>query len=92
MSEIEMVVKCCKEELNLDNVKLSDEYYYQSLSLCVIDAVFSIGVRYASTRKTVIKYCDFYGIKRIRDDFNSLPIELEQEVALKGPAIIRLLV
>ena len=79
MSEIDIVVKCCNDELDLYNAKLSDEYHYESLSLCVIDAVFSIGVRYASTRQTVIKYCDFYGMKRIRDDFNSLPIEAEQE-------------
>ena len=55
------------------------KYYYQSLSLCVIDAVFSIGVTYTSTRKTVIKYCDFYGMKRIRNDFMSVPLESEQE-------------
>ena len=52
MNEIEVVVKHCNEELNLDNVKLSDEYYYQSLSLCVIDHVFSIGVKYTSTRNS----------------------------------------
>jgi hypothetical protein len=79
MSEVEVVVKCCNDKLKLDNAKLSDEYHYQSLSLCVIDAVFSIGVRYTSTRQTVIKYCDFYGMKRIRNDFSSLPVETEQE-------------
>lgn len=79
MNEVEVVVKCCNEKLELSNIKMSDEYYYQSLSLCVIDAVFSIGVRYASTRQTVIKYCDFYGMKRIRDNFKSLPVESDQE-------------
>lgn len=32
-----------------------------------------------STRQTVIRYCNFYGLKRIRDDFKSLPQETEQE-------------
>lgn len=79
MSEVERLVEYCREQLEFDNLKLSDEYHYQSLSLCVIDAVFSIGVRYTSTRQTVIKYCDFYGIKRIREDFKSLPKETDQE-------------
>lgn len=79
MNEVEIIAKYCDDELDLANAKLSDEYHYQSLSLCVIDAVFSIGVRYTSTRQTVIKYCDFYGVKRIRDDFDSLPEQHEQE-------------
>lgn len=79
MNEIEMLVNYCNENLELNNLKLSDEYHYQSLSLCVIDAVFSIGVKYTSTRQTVIKYCDYYSLKRIRDDFSSLPLESEQE-------------
>ncbi|MBU3093417.1 hypothetical protein KPL35_15240 [Clostridium sp. CF011] len=45
-----MVVKLYNEELNLDNVKLCDGYCYQSLSLCVIDDVFLIGVKHTSTR------------------------------------------
>ncbi len=79
MSEVEKLVEYCREQLEFDNLKLSNEYYYQSLSLCVIDAVFSIGVRYTSTRQTVIRYCDFYRIKRIREDFKSLPKETDQE-------------
>ena len=37
---------------------LSDAAYeYTSLPLCVIDAVFSIGVRYESTENTVRDFC-----------------------------------
>jgi hypothetical protein len=36
-----------------NRVPLSDEYYYAALPLCVVDAVFSIGVRYESTKNTV---------------------------------------
>lgn len=42
----------------LHEARLPDEYYYASLPLCVIDAVFSIGVRYESTRRTVRNWCD----------------------------------
>jgi hypothetical protein len=36
---------------------LGDEYYYQHLSLCVIDAVWSIGVRYEGVINVVGRYC-----------------------------------
>ena len=45
--EIDQLVDFCKNTLTLEDVKLGDEFYYQSLPLCVIDAVFSIGVRYS---------------------------------------------
>lgn len=38
----------------LDNPKpLPKEYYYASLPLCVVDAVFSIGIKYSQTEKVV---------------------------------------
>lgn len=36
----------------------AQEYRYASLPLCVIDAVFSIGVRYISTQATVARFCE----------------------------------
>ena len=61
----------CLAELSLATAELSREYYYDSLPQCVIDAVFSIGVKYGSTRKTVIKYCEKFNIKRIADPINA---------------------
>lgn len=55
----------CNTELTLHTAKLGDEYYYNSLPLCVIDAVYSIGVRYTSTRNTVIRYCNNTHIHRL---------------------------
>jgi hypothetical protein len=55
-SDIESIVESCESKLNLSNAKLGDEYYYQSLPFCVIDAVFSIGAHYNSTRNTVNRY------------------------------------
>lgn len=51
-----------ENELELDNIVLPDEYFYPSLPLCLLDAVFSIGVKYASTRNTVQRYCSQYGL------------------------------
>lgn len=43
--------------LNLSEAKLSRGYYYNSVVLCIIDAVYSIGARYSSTENTVFRYC-----------------------------------
>lgn len=69
----------CVSVLDLQNATLNDEYYYQSLPLCVIDSVFSIGVKYEGTKRTVIKYCDHYGLQRIKSDKESLPSRDNQE-------------
>ena len=44
--------KACRQYLNL-NLKLGQEFYYQGLPFCVIDAVFSIGVKYESVTNVV---------------------------------------
>jgi hypothetical protein len=46
------------EETGLTPLPLPQEFYYASLPLCVIDAVFSIGVTYTSTKNTVIRFCE----------------------------------
>lgn len=52
------------EQTELNVPKLADEYRYASLPLCVVDAVFSIGVRYTSTQKVVSNLCEFAGWTR----------------------------
>lgn len=65
---------------NLDlSTPLSEEYYYAHLSCCVLDAVFSIGTRYSSTRKVPIRYCDHYTIPRLRKQKTELPSIRQQE-------------
>lgn len=52
------------DQTELIVLKLADEYRYASLPLCVVDAVFSIGVRYTSTQKVVSNLCEFSGWTR----------------------------
>jgi hypothetical protein len=47
---------------------LPPEYYYSSVPLCVIDAVFSIGVRYQSVRNTIAFWCRTQGWPCFRDE------------------------
>lgn len=48
-----LVGKYCKLCLDFSKSQFDQAYFYQSLPLCVIDAVCSIGVRYSSTEATV---------------------------------------
>ncbi|MCK8825788.1 hypothetical protein [Fuchsiella alkaliacetigena] len=79
MDDVKRIADYCMKKLDLANAKLSEEFFYQSLSLCVIDAVFSVGVNYTATRNTVIKYCQHFNLKRIRDNKNKIPSKKEQQ-------------
>ncbi len=53
----EQLAKECKANKSIDlSAQLPREFYYNSLDLCVIDAVFSIGVKYESVINVVEKY------------------------------------
>jgi hypothetical protein len=55
--------------LKLDlTAPLPPEYFYSSLPLCIIDAVFSIGVRFQSVRNTVAFWCRTQGWPCGRED------------------------
>ena len=49
------------EQIAFENPILPGEYRYASLPICVIDAVFSIGVRYSSTQRVVERFCEQCG-------------------------------
>ena len=62
-NQVRALCQSCEEHLNLQTCSLSKSYYYDSLPLCVIDAVFSIGVRYTSTQNVVKNYCNYFGLR-----------------------------
>lgn len=74
-TEIQNFVNFCKTKLDLTNLEQAEEYGYHNLPLCIIDAVFSIGVNYASTENTVKRFCDYFGITRLREKELALPSE-----------------
>jgi len=75
---VSIVAEYARTVLPLHSAALSEEYRYQSLPLCVLDAVFSIGAKYASTRQVVIRYCNYTSQRRIRSS-NALPRPEQQE-------------
>jgi len=64
--------------LPLNAASLGEEYRYQSLPLCVIDAVFSISIKYAIVQNVVARYCAHTAQRRVRAG-TSLPPTSEQE-------------
>ncbi|MCA9886157.1 MAG: hypothetical protein KC708_24460 [Anaerolineae bacterium] len=83
--DVQRIVEYCSATLNLDDVQSTDEYGYPYLALCVIDAIFSIGVRYTSTLNTVNRFRSYIGdppTYSIQDLFN-----LYQQETIDGMAI-----
>jgi hypothetical protein len=65
MTEIDRLVNHIRRTLSdLNSPPSGAAYEYASLLLCVMDAVFSIGVRYESTERTVADFCARYGWQR----------------------------
>ncbi len=64
---ITTVTKFCVDNLKLD-AKLGDEYYKASMPLCVVEAVFSIGVRYEGVKNTIQRLCNYYCIQQDAKD------------------------
>lgn len=76
--ECARITEKARSVLNLSHAQLGDEYAYHSLSLCVIDAVFSIGVRYAGVQAVVQNYCDHFSLPRLRSNPSHWPSTEEQ--------------
>lgn len=77
-AELKKLAKRADSKLNLAAARLSDEFYYQSLPLCVLDAVFSINARYEGVRRVVNRYCKRFGLNRVRSSAD-LPAVHDQE-------------
>ncbi len=77
------IANYCKKVLDLANAKLSEEYYYNSLPLCVIDAVFSIGIRYTITRNVVKNFCAKLKIERLRQYGGTYP-QIEKQFSIES--------
>lgn len=77
--DAEQVAAFAAQRLPLAGSRLCEDYYYQSLTLCVINAVFSINARYTAVQNVVQRYSEAYGLRRVRPDWTRLPATDEQE-------------
>ncbi len=80
--DAETIAVYVEQNLDIASIELDDEYFYQSLTLCVIDAVYSIGVKYGGVKNVVKKYCEYYGLDRVRTPReNTLPKGPQESIA-----------
>lgn len=56
---VNLIASVCESKFSLASLTLGQSYYYDSLPHCIVDAVFSIGVRYTSTQNTVSSFCRY---------------------------------
>lgn len=68
----------CKNKLDLENAKLDIGYYYSNLPVCIIDAVFSIGIKYTATRNVVERFCKYMNIETFREFGSDFPNREQQ--------------
>lgn len=78
-NDAERVAAFAADRLALAGSQLCEDYYYQSLTLCVINAVFSINARYKAVQNAVQRYCGAFGLQRIRPDRTRLPPTGQQD-------------
>ena len=78
-SDVRRVVEFAKDTLKLADARLIDGSDYFSLPLCVVDAVYSIGVRYAAVENTVARYCAFFDLPKFRTESAVLPARDAQQ-------------
>ncbi len=58
------------------------EFYYNSIVLCIIDAVFSIGVKYTGVQNVVSKFCKHEKLEKDRA-YASLPVTIQNEYTIQ---------
>lgn len=76
-SEVKALAAAVRRDLDLRPPKEPKNYH--SLTLCLIDAVYSIGIRYEPVKRVVERYCQKYGLKIYRDRNAPLPPRSAQD-------------
>ena len=83
---IEKTTKFCTEIFaDKKNYILPDEFNYSHLPLCVIDSIFSIGVKYEIVQNTINRFCSHFKIDQFSksDEFsNSYFLELMEQQSI----------
>lgn len=77
--DINLVADYADRLLELEAARESEGGHYQSLPLCVIDAVYSIGVHFRSVERVVDRYCRYFGLRKFREAKGKMPPENEQQ-------------
>lgn len=60
-------------KIDLENFELSESYFYNGIPLCVIDSIYSIGVKYESVKNVISNFCVHEKIRKYRISKLKLP-------------------
>lgn len=77
---IKALTKYCIDNLDLETAGQGWEYYYLSMPLCVVDSVFSIGVRYEGVTNTVERLVNYYNLNSRAKRKHKIP-NIEDQVS-----------
>jgi len=80
VDDLPNLIETCRRLLVGQKLALDDEYHYAHLPLCVIDSVFSIGVRYGGVKNVIHRYCSWAGIEKLRPSDVFPPRHQQQSV------------
>jgi hypothetical protein len=67
--------------VDIGRTQLPTEYFYSSLSLCIIDSVFSIGIKYNQVEKVVDHYCTWSNLEKLRSSEHSTERHASESVS-----------
>lgn len=81
MNDVQRLLEYVVQKLanDLGTKVLGNEYYYHSLPLAAIDAVFSAQAKYPSVQNVVQRYCNKYELPVFRSPIDRLPSPENQE-------------
>jgi len=79
MTEAEKIAAYCRENFDLTQVHLGDEFFYRHLPLCIVDTVYGLGNRYSTVVSIVERYCAYTGLTSTRLDRRALPSRDSQQ-------------
>lgn len=74
MSEHVQVAEHFEQCIDVSSYKLTEEYDYSCVPLCVIDSVFSIGIRYTNVINIVSRVCKKLSITKEYEKGNKSPV------------------
>lgn len=80
-TDAEIVAAYCKATLDLKAANLGVEYGYGCLPFCIIDSVYSIGVRYEGVQNVIARYREYLGLLNIVEESHTIAelVELMQK-------------
>jgi hypothetical protein len=81
------VIQFIRQNISLGGKPLGDEYYYAHFPLCVIDAVFSLGIKYPMVQSLVRNYCAHQRLRPFRPRTGALPPTGEQHTISAALAV-----